>query len=76
MCVAGAGLAAIATTYPLDTVRRRLEVAGAPRHLGAARSVARCARQMLMWEGPGSFYKGLLVTCFKSVPSTVLQVRL
>jgi solute carrier family 25 (mitochondrial phosphate transporter), member 23/24/25/41 len=71
---AGAGIAAIVATYPLDTVRRRLEVQGMPGYGHFSKSVVKVAWNMLAQEGFRSFYSGMLLTCVKSVPSTVLQV--
>ena len=74
---AGAGIAATLATYPIDTVRRRMEVRGSPgypeRRIG--RTTLACVNNILRYEGVQAFYRGALVTCMKCFPSTVFQVR-
>ena len=70
----GAGIAAQLVTYPVDTVRRLLEVQGgaqcAARRAGVLQMVQRIHRQ----EGYRGFYRGVTVNCLKTAPSTALQV--
>lgn len=76
---AGAGAAAHSTTYPFDTVRRNLQMAGSvPRVPGAARAGAlgtawACAKGLHAKGGMGSLYKGLPVTIIRTLPNTGLQ---
>jgi len=63
-------------TYPLDTIKRRLQA----RALGGAlssssltpqyRGTMDCALQILTHEGPRSFYRGLVPTVIKSATAT------
>jgi hypothetical protein len=76
---AGAGAAAHASTYPLDTIRRNLQMgASAPRlpsakRLSAFGSAWGVARKLYADGGVGSLYKGLPVTIIRTLPNTGLQ---
>lgn len=76
---AGAGAAAHASTYPLDTIRRNLQMgAAAPRlssakRLSAFGSAWSVARRLHADGGVGSLYKGLPVTIIRTLPNTGLQ---
>ena len=75
---AGAGVLAQLVTYPIDTVRRRLEVRGSHGYelkTRRSRQVSVAVDAILRREGFRGFYRGLLVNCIKTVPSTALQVR-
>lgn len=64
--VAAAGTAATiasqAAVYPLDTVRRRLQVMGTPSHPGTYKGAWDCARTMVRTEGLRSLYRGIGVS--------------
>lgn len=70
---AAAGVCAATLTYPLDTLRRRMEVNGALTHTKQVSTFA-CLRHMVQHEGVASLYRGCLVNCLKTAPSVALQV--
>lgn len=76
MCIlltgAAAGALAHTLTYPLDTIRRRMQISGAT---GAATytSVRQCCSMMLASEGAGAFFYGLAPTVIRSLPNLGIQ---
>jgi len=80
MCAgAGAGAAAHTATYPLDTIRRNLQmtagqISTGPKPPGGALGSAWVvARGLCAKGGIGSLYKGLPVTIIRTLPNTGLQ---
>ena len=73
--VAGAmaGIAAICTTYPNDTVRRRIQMAGASEYGRQYSSTCDAYRQLLRQEGLRAFYRGLDSAIIRTVPGTAIQ---
>jgi hypothetical protein len=71
---AGAGIIAQVVTYPLDTVRRRLEVNGSPLASRTYSGAWNCAVTIAQKEGIASLYRGCLINCLKIAPSATLQV--
>jgi len=73
--VAGAAGATVAhlVTYPMDTVRRRMQLQG----LGGAQALYKnmldCGVQIARKEGPVALYRGLTATCIRGVPNTGIQ---
>lgn len=70
---AGAGAIAHSATYPLDTVRRRLQAGSGPAGSNAILSAWLCARALAREGGAGAFYRGLPVTVIRTLPNTGLQ---
>lgn len=72
---AAAGALAHTFTYPLDTLRRRMQISGAS---GARTysSITQCVRLMLATEGFGAFWYGLAPTVLRSLPNLGLQFLL
>ena len=79
----GAGTAGIISggsskiiTYPLDTIKRRLQAKALGGALSSSsltpqyRGTIDCALQILAQEGPRSFYRGLVPTVIKSATAT------
>ena len=73
---AAAGTLAHALTYPLDTVRRRMQISGAPGSSYCYGSIAECVRVMVATEGVGSLFVGLSATLIRSVPNLGIQFLL
>ncbi|KAK9816922.1 hypothetical protein WJX72_007114 [[Myrmecia] bisecta] len=77
-CGIGAGLAAQVMCYPIDTVRRRMQLTGSRGvaagiqyyHLTGYRD---CLVRMARLEGVSSFYRGLGINCLKTVPGAAIQ---
>jgi len=75
-----AGAAARAAVHPLDVIKKRVQIAGIPRHprYGAPVSAAyrqsslKCARLILAKEGILGFYKGLLPGLLKAAPASAI----
>lgn len=75
-CGTVAGLAAQTITFPGDTVKRRMQLAGMG---GAVREYSSnwdCIVKMWRREGPRSFFQGLNANCIRSLPATALQFML
>lgn len=73
--VAGAGGATVAhlITYPMDTVRRRMQMEGAGGAAALYNNMFDCAAKIAQREGPRALYRGLLATCIRGVPNTGIQ---
>lgn len=70
---AAAGLVGQAACYPVDTVRRRMQLNGAPGQLIKYTSYGECVRSMAAHEGLTSFYRGIGVACIKTVPAAAMH---
>ena len=62
-----------AVSYPIDTVRRRMQLNGAPGQAVTYRSYWHVFKSMAVAEGPRSFYRGLGVNCLKTAPGAAIQ---
>ncbi|NXD01801.1 TPC protein, partial [Certhia familiaris] len=78
VCGSCAGVVSKSLTYPLDVVKKRLQVGGFE-HARAAFGQVRtygglldCIRQIMREEGPGGFFKGLSPSLLKAAFSTGL----
>ncbi|XP_054134614.1 mitochondrial thiamine pyrophosphate carrier [Melozone crissalis] len=76
VCGSCAGVLSKSLTYPLDLVKKRLQVGGFE-HARAAFGQVRtyggfldCVRQMMREEGPGGFFKGLSPSLLKAAFSS------
>ena len=69
------GAFAHAATYPLDTLRRRMQISGAS---GAKTytSSLQCLRTLVAQEGTGSLFYGLTPTLIRSLPNLGIQFLL
>lgn len=72
---AGACIVAQGVTYPLDTIRRRLEVSGSGLARQSYTSMWECFTSTVRREGLRALYGGCLANTVKIVPSAALQVR-
>ena len=72
---ASAGALAHTLTYPLDTLRRRMQISGASGAKMYA-SITECVRLMVATEGWGSLWYGLAPTVIRSVPNLGIQFLL
>jgi hypothetical protein len=72
--VAGAIAGALAhiATYPLDTVRRRMQISGA-RGAATYRSIGHCFRALIADEGVAALFYGLSPTVIRSLPNLGIQ---
>jgi len=71
--VRGGAARAQAVAYPLDTVRRRMQLSGSPGQAAAYAGYWHCVRRVAAHEGVGAFYRGLGVNCVKAAPGAALQ---
>jgi solute carrier family 25 phosphate transporter 23/24/25/41 len=69
ICGGTAGAVAQTITYPLDVLRRRLQVHGSPQSEYRYSGVWNAATNMYTKEGWRAFYKGMLPNLLKVVPS-------
>ena len=71
---AGAGAAAATITYPLDVVRRRMQLQGvAGVDLPQYKNTRDCLKQILKNEGFLGFYKGLTACYLKVIPAMAIS---
>ncbi|CAI2374305.1 unnamed protein product [Moneuplotes crassus] len=71
-CGAAAGMISMSVTYPLDLVKRRIQLAGINKHARSYDGLFHCLVSMLMYEGPRSFWKGLNPCILKMIPATAI----
>lgn len=72
---ASAGAIAHTLTYPLDTLRRRMQISGASGAV-AYTNIAQCTQTMLATEGWGALWYGLTPTVIRSLPNLGFQFLL
>eukprot|EP00908_Phaeocystis_cordata_P024969 Transcript_7428.p1 GENE.Transcript_7428~~Transcript_7428.p1 ORF type:complete len:313 (-),score=98.81 Transcript_7428:185-1123(-) len=72
-CGAAAATLAHVITYPNDTVRRRLQIQGAPGSEMRYSGALDCFHKMVQQEGWRSLYAGIRVTILRGVPNTGIQ---
>ena len=71
------GFCAAVSTYPLDVVRRRLQLNGIHHaNLPQYSGISQCIQKMFQDEGICGFYKGLVPCLFKVVPSMAVTFML
>lgn len=59
-------------TFPLDTIRRRLQVSGVPGQPAHANTLE-CIRHVYRTSGVGGFYRGVLANGLRSAPQTGIE---
>jgi len=78
-CGSAAGLCAKVTVYPLDVIKKRLQMEGFQYGrvvVGSARryhGFVHCARQIITYEGVRALYKGLGPSVLKALVTTGLH---
>lgn len=72
-CGAAAGVTAQTLTYPLDTLRRRMQMNGGPGQAVRYKGYVDCLRKMLQTEGGLSLFRGLGINCVKTVPGAAVH---
>jgi len=78
-CGSAAGLCAKVTVYPLDVIKKRLQMEGFQYGrvvVGSARhyhGFVHCARQIITYEGLRALYKGLGPSVLKALVTTGLH---
>ena len=68
-----AGFLSQSVSYPVDTVRRRMQLQGS---IGATRLYANafaCSASVWKHEGPRAFYRGLSANLLRAAPNTAIQ---
>merc|ERR1711916_45290 len=70
---AAAGVFAQSITYPMDTVRRRMQMNGGAGQAALYTSNIDCVKKMMAKEGISSFYKGLFANAIKTAPGAAIQ---
>ena len=75
-----AGVVGKSAIFPLDTIRKRLQVQGPTREkyihkdIPYTQGVIHCTKDILLREGIKGFYKGLMVALIKSGPSAAVTL--
>ena len=73
---AAAGAIAHTLTYPLDTIRRRMQISGALGSMGSYANPWQCARTVIAAEGAGALFYGITPTVIRSLPNLGIQFLL
>jgi len=75
-----AGILSKSAVFPLDTIRKQLQVQGPTRgkyiysDIPTTEGIIHCSRNILRVEGIRGFYKGILVALVKSGPSAAVTL--
>lgn len=72
-CGAAAGIAAQTASYPLDTLRRRLQVNGAPDTAVQYRGYWHCLQHMRQQGLLRQLFRGWGINCLKTAPGAAVQ---
>lgn len=72
-CGATAAAGAQTVLYPLDTLRRRLQVSGGQGQSESFRSALVCLQDVLARDGVRGLYRGCLVNVLKTTPGAAVQ---
>uniref|UniRef100_A0A6B2LDC8 ADP/ATP translocase n=1 Tax=Arcella intermedia TaxID=1963864 RepID=A0A6B2LDC8_9EUKA len=67
-------ICAACVTFPIDVVRKRLQLQGSQSSKKLYHSGFDCAKQILAKEGPYGLYRGVSLQLLRSAPSTSLQL--
>ena len=73
LCGAIAGFVSQTVSYPVDTVRRRLQLQGSVVGEKMYSSAFDCIRQIYKSEGMFAFYRGLTTNLMRAAPNTAIQ---
>jgi solute carrier family 25 (mitochondrial phosphate transporter), member 23/24/25/41 len=71
-CGAFAGMISMTATYPLDLVKRRIQLVGVNKHAVPYDGLIHCITSMMIYEGPSSFFRGLSPCILKMLPATAI----
>jgi solute carrier family 25 (mitochondrial thiamine pyrophosphate transporter), member 19 len=75
-----AGIVSKSAVFPLDTIRKHLQVQGPTREryihkdIAATQGIIHCTQNILRQEGVRGFYKGITVALLKSGPSAAVTL--
>ena len=56
---ATAGLVSMTSTYPLDLIKRKMQLRGLNKHARSYHDLIHCINSIMVHEGPRGFFKGL-----------------
>jgi len=73
ICGGIAGAAAQTASYPLEIIRRKMQLAGMTAHTPVYRNTWHCARSIFHAEGLRGFFVGLSINYIKVVPAMSLS---
>ena len=73
LCGAFAGFLSQSASYPIDTVRRRMQLQGSLGGKKIYSSAIQCATTIFKNEGVASFYLGLSANLLRAAPNTAIQ---
>lgn len=54
-----AGVVSMTSTYPLDLIKRKMQLIGVNKHARTYQSLMHCINSIMIHEGPRGFFKGL-----------------
>ena len=72
-CGALSGLASQSLTYPIDTVRRRMQLQGARDGPPLYRHSLHCLFKVIRDEGPAALYRGITANLVRTAPNVAIQ---
>lgn len=72
-CGSLAGLSAQTISFPMDTVRHRIQADGSGGRPRVYAGTLDCIRTMIKSEGPGAFFKGWGLNAFRALPGAAIQ---
>eukprot|EP00003_Mantamonas_plastica_P032367 TRINITY_DN876_c2_g1_i1.p1 TRINITY_DN876_c2_g1~~TRINITY_DN876_c2_g1_i1.p1 ORF type:complete len:171 (+),score=45.10 TRINITY_DN876_c2_g1_i1:154-666(+) len=73
LCGAGSGAVAQTFTYPIDLIRRRMQMVGMPGTTTQYNSILHCAQSVVAEEGVKGLYRGMVACYLKVVPGMAVS---
>lgn len=73
VCGSLAGISAQTLSFPMDTVRHRMQADGAGRSARVYASTLDCIQRIAREEGPWAFFRGWGINCFRALPGAAIQ---
>lgn len=67
-----AGMVSMTATYPLDLIKRKMQLVGVGKHNRTYGSLMHCINSTMLHEGPRGFFRGLNPCILKMVPATAI----
>ena len=72
-CGASAGVVSQSVSYPIDTIRRRMQLQGCDGGKRLYKNTMDCGMQVISREGPLGLFRGILANLLRAAPNTAIQ---